>query len=210
MADDNGNGNVSALQRLLDERTHMLERTGLKLRDRAKELDAVRAERDAALKARDEAMAAVQAAREEAGAPFKAELERLRAERREQAHRAAFERLAEEKGAPKESWGPLYQLSGYKAAGDEPDEAELGAVLDGLKEKPGTSRLFGEPAGITPSPPPPPPGGPAPGSGQGRRDVAPGKFRVTREQLADGAWCMANAARIEQAERDGTIEYVGL
>ena len=201
MADgDNGNGsNLAALQRLLEERTTTISRIGGKLRDARKMINDLTAERDAATKARDEAAAtAAKAAKDYDAEPSRAEVQRLKGELRERDHRAAWERIMAERGVPSDSRDLIYKNSGYKPEADAPDPAAIAARLDAMAAEPGVSRLMQE---ATPPAPPP-------GSGQGRWDGGAGKFRVTTDQLRDGAWCMANADRLRAARQDGTFELV--
>jgi len=206
MAEGDGDGTAAIeLRWKLERRNEALKRTGSQLNATRKQARDLTAERDAALRARDEAMAAADLARKALDErPEKAELERLKGELREGKHRAAFDRLAREKGVADDALDLLYTSSGYKAEGDAPDDAAIGTLIDGLKEKPGVARLFGEPASPPPTPAPPPP----PGSGQGARDRGGHKFKVTVDQLSDGAWCMRNAAAMRQAQMDGTFEIV--
>jgi hypothetical protein len=199
MPDDNGNGtNLAALQRLLEERTTTISRIGGKLRDARKLIQDLNAERDAAARARDEAAAAAARATKEDAEPARAEVQRLKGELRERDHRAAWERAMAERGVPPDARDLVYRNSGYKAEAETPDAAAILARLEAMAAEPGLSRLLQE------APPPVPP----PGSGQGRWDGGAGKFRVTTDQLRDGAWCMANAERLRAARADGTFELV--
>lgn len=199
MADDNGTGVAAELRRLLDERTATLTRVAAKLRDTKKAARDLQAERDAAAAERDAARAAAEkAAKESDAGPARAELDRLKGELRTRDHRAVFDRLARERGCPDDALDFVFTSSGYKAETDAPDEAAIGAHLDGAREKPGLARIFAGPESAAPPP----------GAGQGRRDATPGKWRITTEQLADGAWAMQNAAKLRAARKDGTLEIV--
>ena len=162
MAEGNGDGgNVAAIQRLLDERTNALGRIGGKLRDARKQLADLAAERDAAVKAREDAAAAVaRAAKDYDAEPSRAEVQRLKAELKERDHRAAWERAMAERGVPADARDLVYRNSGYKAEADAPDADAIMARLEAMAAEPGVSRAWLQEAG----PPPPPPG-----SGQGRR-----------------------------------------
>jgi hypothetical protein len=198
MADEGNGNNLAALQRLLDERTTTIGRIGGKLRDAKKLIGDLTAARDAAIKARDEAADAAARATREDVEPARAEVQRLRGELKERDHRAAWERIMAERGVPPDARDLVYRNSGYRAEADAPDDAAITARLDAMAAEPGVSRLLAE------APPPAPP----PGSGQGRWDGGAGKFRVTTDQLRDGAWCMANADRLRKARQDGTFELV--
>ena len=202
MADDGGNGNgaaIGALKELLRAKDKSLHRLGQQVAEVREQMKAIAGERDAAVKARDEAAAAAaRAAQDFDAAPHKAEAERLRGELRERDHRAAWERAMAERGVPTDARDLVYKNSGYKAEVEAPDADAIMARLEAMAAEPGVSRLLAEAA-----PPPPPPG-----SGQGRRDAAGGKWRVTMDQLRDGAWCMANADRLRQARQDGSFELV--
>jgi hypothetical protein len=60
-------------------------------------------------------------------------------------HEAVFGRLAKASGADPDAVSYLYQLSGWQADGDEPDEEAMAAAVDELKVRPGLTRLFGIP-----------------------------------------------------------------
>lgn len=200
MADGESNGNnLAALQRLLEERTTTISRIGGKLRDARKQLTELTAERDAAVRAREAAAtAAEKAAKDFDAEPSRAEVQRLKGELRERDHRAAWERAMAERGVPPDARDLVYKNSGYRAEAEAPDADAITARLEAMAAEPGVSRLLQE------GPPPSPP----PGSGQGGWDGAAGKFRVTTDQLRDGAWCMANADRLRQARQDGSFEIV--
>src|SRR5262245_51866157 len=100
MPDDNGAGaGMAAMRRLLDDKIHQNKHYGKKLRDQHQLIRELTAERDAALKARDEANAAAGKALADYDAgPLKAEVETLRATLRERDHRAVFDRVAAARG----------------------------------------------------------------------------------------------------------------
>ena len=124
----------------------------------------------------------------------------MKGEIRQRDHRAVFDKLAKERDAYDDTLELIYQRSGYRPEADVPDEASIAAMLDAMRTRPGDARLFGGPGQ--------PGQGPPPGSGQGRREVVPGKWRVTTDQMRDGAWCMQNAARLRAARKDGTLEII--
>ena len=194
----NGHDAGGAMERLMDIKEKSLARFGRKLREATARLKALEAERDAAIKDRE---AAVEKAKKDYDATgLQAELERLKGEVRLRDHRAVFDRLAKERGAYDDTVDIIYQRSGYTPQADAPDEPAMAAILDAMRDRPGETRLFGGPGQPGSTPPP--------GSGQGRREVAPGKWRVTTDQMRDGAWCMANADKLRAARQDGTLQIV--
>jgi hypothetical protein len=206
MADENPNSNgahLASLQKLLDDRTKAVRSMGGKLRDWKKLAAETEEQRTIAIRERDEARAAVeQAKRDLDPSGYKAEVERLKGELRDREHRAVFDRLAIERGAEPEAVESIYRLSGYRAQADAPDEAAMGALLDGLRDSPGPGRLFGTAGAGRPSHSPPA------GAGQGGRAAPQSRYRVTSEQLRDGAWCMEHAAEMRAARANGTFEIV--
>jgi hypothetical protein len=193
MADDNG-VTLAHIQRLSDERAATLRRAQSKIKDYRHQAAELAKERDAALRERDEARAAAaQALRELDPSPYKLELDRLRAQVAEGEHRAVFEREARARGADDSTVDLVYKLSGYKAEGT-PDPKAIGSLLDGLRDAPGTGRMFAV-AQATP----------AAGSGQGARQALPGKYVVTQAQLRDGAWCMEHMSEMREARSNGTF-----
>jgi hypothetical protein len=201
-ADNGGGGGGWAMRQLLKERTKNLARNATKLQDATARIQALEAERDAAIKERD---TAVERAKKEYDATgLGAELDRLKGELRLRDHRAVFDRLAKERDAYDDTLELIYQRSGYTPQADAPDEEAIAALLDAMRDRPGDGRLFGAPGRADQAPPSTPP----PGSGQGRRDAAPGRWRVSAEQMKDGAWCMANAQRLQAARKDGTLEIL--
>jgi hypothetical protein len=204
MAEESSNGaHLASLQKLLDDRTKAVRSMGAKLRDWKKLAAETEEQRTLAIRERDEARAAVeQAKRDLDPSSYKAEVERLKGELRDRSHRATFDRLAIERGADPETVDAIYQLSGYHAQADAPDEAAMGKMLDGMRDAPGPGRLFGTAgAGRSVSAPPP-------GAGQGSRAQAPARYTVTTDQLKDGAWCMEHAAEMRAARNNGTFEII--
>jgi hypothetical protein len=157
--------------------------------------------REQATKERDDARAAAAKAEADFNAsPLKGEVDKLRGQLREWAHRRVFDRIALERGADKDAVDLVYSQSGYKAEGDEPDAEAIGTLIDSLKGRAGLSRLFGEAPQAAEA-------GPGPGRGQGgKAGDAGGKFRATRAQLADPAWCRANGGKRDAAIKAGTFE----
>lgn len=122
---------------------------------------------------------------EKADAP--ARVKELEGQLRTLKHRALFDRLARERGASADVLDDLFALSGYKAEGDEPDEADIGKLLDAAAAHPSRSRFFaewdgeeGDDQGGAKEPP-----APAPDAGRGRRNGGEGTVYITRDQLAD-------------------------
>jgi hypothetical protein len=193
MAEDNG-VTLAHIQRLSDERAATLRRAQSKIKDYRHQAAELARERDAALRERDEARAAAaQAVKDLDPGPFKAEVDRLRAQIAESEHRAVFEREARARGADDATVPLLYQLANYRAEG-APDPRAIGSLLDGLRDAPGTGRMFG----VAQAPP-------AAGSGQGARQALPGKYVVTQEQLRDGKWCMDHMQEMREARSNGTF-----
>jgi hypothetical protein len=132
---------------------------------------------------------------------LKAENDQLRGELRTSKHRQVFNRLARERGAPDETHDLLWQSSGWKAEGDEVNEQAMANLLDGLKAKPGVSRLFGEAESQEGQ-------RRAPGGGQGGHDSRPnGKLRVTQEMIQSGSqWLRDNRAEFNKAVAENRLE----
>lgn len=123
-----------------------------------------------------------------------ARVKELEAQLRTLKHRATFDRLARERGAAPDVLDDLFALSGYKAEGDEPDEAAIGKLLDDAAAHPARSRFFaewdgdegeGEEGGGEP-----PARRPAPDAGRGARNRGEGTVYLTRDQLADPAFML--------------------
>lgn len=183
-----------------DTRGELIGRLKSKLKEYATRNKALETERDAAVGERDAAHTlAVKAQQDYDAAPLKAKVDELNQRLRDASHKATFAKVAREKGVADDAIDLVYQHSGYRAEADDPDEAAIGALLDDLKDRPGVSRLFGEPG---------PAGTPGPARGQGTRDSSGGKFRVTKAQARNADWCLANRARMQAAVRDGTLEYI--
>jgi hypothetical protein len=120
----------------------------------------------------------------------------LETELRTLRHRAAFDRLAKERGADEADLDDLFALSGYKPEGDEPDPKAIGKILDAAREHPTRRKFFraDDAAGddapeasgraaretITPAPKPP-----APDAGRGGRATPAGSVTLTPDQLSD-------------------------
>jgi hypothetical protein len=177
-----------------------VERLKTTLKRVGRDLKATRERAEQAERDRDAANTkAVKAQQDFDANPLKARVDELNQKLRDTAHKATFARLARSKGVADDAIDLVYQHSGYRAEQDEPDEAAIGSLIDGLKDRPGVSRLFGEPG---------PNGNPGPAKGQGGRSGEGSKFRVTAAQLRDPNWCLQNQERRLQAIKDGTYEVV--
>jgi hypothetical protein len=93
------------------------------------------------------------------------ELEKLRAERRADRHRAAFDRAAKAKKVRVDALDDLWELSKLDTSADEPDDAAITAAI-GEKTKARPYLLAGDEA---PDPDPKAPLSPGAGSGRGAR-----------------------------------------
>jgi hypothetical protein len=126
------------------------------------------------------------------------ESDRLRQELRGLKHRQAFDRLALARGLHPEALGDAWQLAGYTAEADEPDEAALAGVVDEAERK--RPYLFGGPA---PAPKPEPRPGPAAGRGDRNGAGAP----AFSDELArtDVAYVMKHYDNYVAAAKAGTI-----
>jgi len=132
-------------------------------------------------------------------------VQELEGEIRRRDHRAVFDKLAKARGIRDDAMEDAWQLSGYRAEGDEVDEAAMGALIDGQKEK--RKYLF---EGPEPPPPEVGPNGegfvikPAPGAGQsGRLDVPASAIVAANDpRLSDPRYVMANWAAIAAASQE--------
>jgi hypothetical protein len=136
-----------------------------------------------------------------------ARIAELEGQLRAQGHRAKFDELARAAGVKPNALDDLWEKSGYKAEGDQPDDAKIKAAIADQRTK--RDYLFNaatEPAeglegleGVD-TPPEPKPG---PGRGQGgTQRAAGGQFQASDAQLRDPAWCFANAAKLNQVASD--------
>jgi hypothetical protein len=131
--------------------------------------------------------------------PYRAENEKLKGHIRDSKHRAAFAKVAAEKGATPDVIESIWKLVGYEARGDEPDPAVIGAMLDEAKGKPGIDRLFAPPAQPNGSPLPKP----GIGNGQGGRLDVPSSYTMGTHnedgRMQDAAWQYRNFDQIAAA-----------
>jgi hypothetical protein len=142
--------------------------------------------------------AAVLEAGKTGGAARIAELEgRLR----DQSHRGKFNELARAAGVKAKALDDLWEKSGYKAEGDEPDESKIKAAIG--KQQKDRDYLFeaaSDPASEAEDlegPDTPPEPKPGPGRGQGGTQRSTGsQFQATDAQLRDPAWCFQNAGKL--------------
>lgn len=180
-----------------DQRGEAIGRLKATLKQYVRDNRALQAQVEAANQERDAANTrAVQAQKDFDASPLKGKVDELSRKLKEQGHRKVFDRLALKRGADEDALDILWEKSGYKVEGDVPDEAAVGELLDGLKGKPGISRLFG-------------PVEPAAGRGQGGRDEAgSNKYRVTSAQMRDPDFSFNNQAAIVQAQQEGRLEIV--
>jgi hypothetical protein len=120
-------------------------------------------------------------------------------------HQKVFERMAKTKGVAEAAVQDLWDLSGYKAEGEQPDEAAIDAVIEEQKVR--RPWLFANLVATEQqqqwrengNPKPPPKPGPASGAGPGAG--APGGL-FTEEQLSDPVFVMANYDRIAKAAEE--------
>lgn len=133
--------------------------------------------------------------------PFKAENEKLRGTIRDSKHRAAFARMAKEKGASDAVVDAIWTLSKYEAKGDEPDPAAIGAILDEAKAQPAIAQLLTPPAPPNGAPPPKP----GLGGGQGGKGDGPSPYTMTGfedPRMQDAAWQYNNFNQIAAAAQE--------
>lgn len=113
-------------------------------------------------------------------------------------HRTAFEKAARAKGAKDDAIEALWGLSQYAPEGDEPDDAKLQGLVDGLSKR--YAPAFGTAAE--------PPKTPQPGHGAGRggpaKEGAGGAFEVRKSDLQSYAWMTKNGKQYAEAVKAGT------
>ena len=133
-------------------------------------------------------------------------VQELEGQLRDAAHRKVFDRIAGDKGVKDaRALGDLYQLSGYKAEGEAPDEAAIGALIDAQKAERGY--LFGD-ATATPTPTPSGIGTgivkPGPASGSGGRTETPSSAMFAHDdpRLSDPKFVMMNYDKVTQAAQE--------
>lgn len=146
-------------------------------------------------------------------------IKELEAELRTVRHRTTFDRLAIGEGADPESLDDLFQLSGYQAKDDKPDEKGIRKLLGEQKAHPSRKRFFqaaesdvagddqgDEGAADRGGEPPPTPGPrPVPGGGRGgRAGKGAGGPVLTKDQLADPKFMLdsRNKAMIYEAAKN--------
>ena len=126
-------------EELLKQANEEARKRKIKLKNQAREIAAkdellakLQADLEKRTKERDDLDAKLKAQPED----VRAELEALKAERRTEKHRAAFDKLAKGLGANETALDDLYKVSGYQADADDVDEAALQGLLETtLKEK---------------------------------------------------------------------------
>jgi hypothetical protein len=144
-----------------------------------------------------------------------ARIAELEGQLRDQSHRGKFNELAKAAGVKANALDDLWERSGYKAEGDQPDEGKIASAI--AKQKTDRDYLFeaatdpAEGAEGQEGPDTPPGSGersrtepkPGPGRGQGGNQRATGgQFQATDAQLRDPAWCFANAAKLSQVANE--------
>lgn len=177
------------------EVTQRANRLSSKLKDYARRL---KAETDA--KTTAEKQLAELAARLE-GDPLRAENDSLKAQIRTDRHKLAFEARAREAGLNPAAIEDAWNLSGYKADTETVDPARIDTVLNEQRVK--RPYLFGETT--TPVVDAPNPG---PAKGRGGDAKTPAVFQVTKAQLRDPKWKVANKVQYDAALKDKTIQFV--
>lgn len=137
------------------------------------------------------------------------ERDAARGDLRDIRHRAAFREVALASEVREDAVDALYQLTGYAPGADEIDaDAITAAITDGKARfsftvKPPAPEV---PAPTTPAAKPPAPR--APGASRGTAPTAPGRLKVSADQLADPGWMMANQAAFREAGKAGTLDLV--
>ncbi|WP_165231387.1 hypothetical protein [Aquisphaera insulae] len=170
-----------------------------------KERDALAASVAALTKERDEL-----AKRADSSAASKRVAE-LTAELRGLKHRRVFDAAATKAGARLDAVGDLWQLAGYKAEVDEPDEAAIANLIE--EQRTTRPYLFaetskGENPGEKPAESVAASQKPGPGAGRGGLVKESGKFRVRSSDLRSREWMAANQARYSEALLTGGVELI--
>ncbi len=118
-------------------------------------------------------------------------------------HKAAFTKLAETKGVNPAAVDALWTVSiagGYKPETDEPDEAKLTEVVDGLVTS--QSYAFTPSTSSTKQPEKLPPG---PGAKRGDPSPRSDAYVVRKSDLQDPEFMRLNQANIAEARKAGTF-----
>lgn len=174
----------------------LIGRLKAKLKEFGVQIGQLKEERDAAVKARE------QAEKDYSADAIKAENDLLKKQIREGKHRAEFNRLAKERGAPDEALEVLYTVSGWEAKTDIPDTEAIGKVIDEAKAKDGVKLLFGSAPPAPNGQPPPKPGA---GSGQGAPNGMASPYRIGDAEdprRNDASWQYKNFDRIAAAAQE--------
>jgi hypothetical protein len=164
---------------------------------------------------RDTALSAAKAAPDD----LRKQITDLQGQLAQRDHRDAFRAAARDAGVSGKAIDDLYSLSGLKPGETPADPAGFAEFLaaqkevrpwafDGESPSPqGNGATTGQPAGgsqgikLAPAPAPA-------GAGRGVPDHSSSKFRVTRDQLADGLWMQANQDAMDKAAVEGRLEIV--
>jgi hypothetical protein len=167
----------------------------------ARERDELRAQREALAAERD----AFRQRLEAEPSALEQENQRLRSELRTRDHKEVFQRLATRSGVRPEAVEDLWRLSGYQPEADRPDEAQLQGLVESARE--GRPYLFQPPAEAGPSdrPAPAPTRPPGPGLSRGVPDPSSGGLVARQSQLRDPHWMRYHQDLIAEASRKGQL-----
>lgn len=138
------------------------------------------------------------------------ERDAARGDLRDIRHRAAFREVALASEVREDAVDALYQLTGYAPGADEIDaDAITAAIADGKARFAFTVRPPAPEAPATPATPAPKPTAPrAPGASRGLAPTAPGRLKVSADQLADPGWMMTNQSAFREHGKAGTLDLV--
>lgn len=176
-----------------------------------------REERDTAVRERDQVkqqLAAVTTERNDfkqrldaAPSELATENERLKGEIRTRDHRTVFNKVAAEMNIRPEALNDLWNLSGYKAETDQPDEGRIKTMIGAAVTE--RSYLVVEPAdagtGTQPAKPAPQNG---PGGQRGAPSQDAGGMTVRTSQMRSAVWMEKNQAKVAEMAEKGLLTIV--
>lgn len=209
------NGRITELTNQLTNIKAALKEERSARKSAAEERDTLKAQVGTLTTERDTALQAAKAAPDD----LRKQIADLQGQLAQRDHRDAFRKAAESAGVSKQAVDDLYSLSGLKPGETPADPAGFAEFLaaqkearpwafDGESPSPqGNGASSGQPAGgsqgikLAPAPAPA-------GAGRGVPDHSSSKFRVTRDQLADGLWMQANQDAMDRAAVEGRLEIV--
>lgn len=156
---------------------------------------------------------------------WKAKYEELQDTLRVRKHQDQFNAAAEKAGVLKEALADAWSLSGYKAEGDEPDDALISQSVEGLLKSRPWLKQAGQaadaakanpdgttaaPDGATPAPSPTSKGkGPGMDRGGSPAGSQANVFRMTASQASDPAFKWQHRSAIAEAGQNGNLIIEG-